>query len=320
MPSEISRPWAYVGLGAAAVFATGSVIAATIVGDQRRAAAEAASGTVSELQSRFAAATAAIDVWESQNAQAQCELDARVVTSVQLETRMEAALVDAEIVDDAYLIIEPGPRTAFEQSRIATIEAFAAGFTTDEDAAVAAEYEGVADVLAACLADMPEGTSPTAAPVTRAEVERAEARAAQLGSPAALDTARFDQLDQAVADLTPAVLAAADAVVGVPRLAATADALTAAVAPLRAQPAPSQTIDALDALTTHARAALDRQAAIAAEQNTAPTPVQQGTNPAPRPPSPLPDPTPAPVPTETANPAPTVPSDDGDSPILPEVP
>ncbi|MET4098113.1 hypothetical protein ABIB37_000350 [Agrococcus sp. UYP10] len=324
MPSEGTRPWAYAGLGAAALFAVGSVVAVTIVGDQRRADAEAASGSSSQLQERYATAASAIDAWEAEQLQAQCEADARIVGSVQLEQRMEAALGGAAIVEDAYIIIEAVDRAAFEESRAAAVEVFAAGFTTDDDAAVAAEYEGVADPLAACLAEAPPTTEPAPAGLTADDVEALESRAAALDD-AAPDTARLDQLDQTVTAFGPAVLQAADARVAVNGLGATADALGAATEPLRAQTAPAQTIDALEALTAHAQVALDLQAAIAAEQAAVEAPVEQAPAPAPRPVQPAPAPAPAPPPAPS-EPTPTDPGDGGeggnggDAPTLPEVP
>ncbi|MGC5077810.1 hypothetical protein [Agrococcus sp. DT81.2] len=317
MPSEASRPWAYLGLGAAALFATGSVSAVMIATDQRQAAAEAASSSTAGLQLRYASAAREIDAWEAERLQAECEVDALAAAGVRLEQRMVASLDAAAVVDDAYLIIERVDRSAFEESRIATVEAFAAGFTTDEDAAAAAAYEGVDDVQAACLAQPAPTTPPFSDEVTPAAVEELEARVAALDDPAA-DTARFEELDRAVTDFGAVVLRAADAVVNVNRLAATQQALATAAEPLRAQTAPAQTIDALDALTAHAQASLGRQAAIAAQPTQQPTqqpapaaPQQQAPAPV-RPQRPAPAPPATPAPPVTGEPAPSDPGGGGD--------
>lgn len=236
---------------------------------------------------------------------------------------MVSSLDRATVVSGAYLILNPGDRSAFETSRLDAVETFATGFTTDDDAAVAAEYEGVDDVIAECLAEPAPTTAPLATVVTLADVEELEARAAALDTTGP-DTARLDELDAAVAGFGTAVLQAADAVVTVTRLAATQEALAAAAEPLREQSAPLQTLDALDALSAHAAAATERQAAIAAEQAAqapAPAPVeeeQEQRAPAPRPQRPAPPAQPAP----TTEPTPSDPGvgDGGDAPVDPEVP
>lgn len=321
MPSETSRPLAYIGLGAAALFAVGSVVAVTIASDQRRAEAENAGESTAQLEQRYAVAASEINEWEATQRQSNCELDARIVWGVRIEQRMVGSLDDAAIVEDAYLILNPADRTAFEESRSAAVETFASGFTTDEDAAIASGYEGVDDVVAACLEEpAPAPTLPDGV-VTLADVEEIEARAAALDT-AEPDASRLEELDAAVSGFGPTVLQAADAVVAVTRLAATADALTAAAEPLREQVAPLQTLDALDALTAHAQAALDRQAAIAGEQAQQPVEeeeTQQSQAPAPRPQRPAP----VPVPTTAPTPAPTQPGDGdngGDSPVDPANP
>lgn len=321
MPSETSRPWAYIGLGAAALFAVGSVVALNIATEQRRAEAETAGSSTAQLEQRYAAAASEIDAWEATQRQSSCELDARIVWGVRIEERMVSSLDRATVVSGAYLILNPGDRSAFEASRLEAVETFATGFTTDDDAAVAAEYEGVDDVVAECLAEPAPTTAPLATVVTLADVEELEARAAALDTTGP-DTARLDELDAAVAGFGPAVLQAADAVVNVNRLAATQEALAAAAEPLREQSAPLQTLDALDALSAHAAAASERQAAIAAEQAApAPAPVeeeQEQRAPAPRPQRPAPPAQPAP----TTEPTPSDPGvgDGGDAPVDPEVP
>lgn len=319
MPSESTRPWAYLGLGAAALFAIGSVAAVAIASDLRAVAAQSAGNSSSVLQERYVAATRTLDAWEAQQREAQCELDARIVGAVGLEERMRGALDDAAIVQDANLIIDRPQRAEFEQSRASLVEAFAEGFTTDGDRAVADLYGGEQDVAAVCLAQSETSTQPAAGPVTLAVVEELEARAASLDDPSAPDVARLDALDQAVVELAQAVLRAADAVVGVERLEATAEALRVAVEPLRGEASPAQAVDALAALTAHAQAALDRQAEIAEEEA-----AQEAaeSDPPPSDPDPAPAPEPAPEPT----PEPTQPGggggggSGGDSPIDPLVP
>ena len=52
-----------LSLLAAALFATGSVIAVTVASDQRRAEAESASSSTAALEQRYAAAASDIDAW-----------------------------------------------------------------------------------------------------------------------------------------------------------------------------------------------------------------------------------------------------------------
>ena len=315
MPSEGSSPWAYAGLGAAALFAIGSVTAVATASEQRQAQAQGASSSTSELHERYSAASSLIAERRAEQRQAECELDARVVAAVELEERVEAALESASIVQDAYLIMERVDREAFEQGRAAAVEAFAAGFTDGDDAATAAEYEGSDDPLAMCLAQQPETSAPPAGAVTVQAVEQLEDRAAALGDEPALDTARLDQLDQAVAGLGPLVLQAADARVNVNRLAASGDALGAAAEQLRAQAGPTETLLTLDALVAHAAAALEMQAELEAAQAAEETAETEAPRaPAPEPaPAPQPEPTqePVPQPEPEPEPEPTAPGNGG---------
>ena len=328
MPSEASRPLAYAGLGVAALFAIGSVTAVAIASEQQQAEAQGASISSSELRERLIAASSAIAEHEAEQQQSECELDARIAAAVDLEQRIEAALDSAAIVQDAYLIMERGDREAFEQDRAAAVEAFAAGFTDDEDAAVAAEYEGSDDPLVTCLAQVPVTSRSPSVALTEQSVEEVEARAASLGDAPPLDTARLDQLDQAVAGLGTVVLRAADAAVNVNRLASTGDALAAAAEQLRALTAPAETLLTLDALVAHAAAALELQAereAAQATEETAQPVAPRAPAPAPAPaPQPEPQPTPEPAPQPAPEPEPTSPGNGGgnggDSPVDPLLP
>ncbi|SFS00437.1 hypothetical protein SAMN04487783_0453 [Agrococcus baldri] len=314
MPIEGTRRWAYLGLSAAALFAIGSLVAVTLVSQQREVGAESAGDASSALQERYAAAAQTIETWEADHQQAVCDVAGRIVSAVDIEQRMDAALESAAVVADAWLIINPPPRAAFEIERAATAERFAAGFTTAEDQAVAAQYEGVADVVAACLAEPPTAPPAISAP-TQSDVEAIEARAAGLGDASTPDTARLDSLEAAIADFSPALLAAADEVVNVNRLSTTQEPVRTTADSLRSATDPSATIDVLEALTAHANAALGLQAEIEAEDA-----AQQEQDPAPQP-QPAPGPQPAPQP-EPTQPEPTDPGDGdvGDSPVDPEVP
>jgi hypothetical protein len=323
MPFEGSNRLAYIGLGVAALFAVGSVVAVNVVSEQRESQALGLGTSSSALEQRYSSAAREIDTWTGEHQQALCELDARVVTAVDLEQRLAVAVDDAAAVAAAWLIINPAPREAFEAERAAAVEAFAAGFTTADDEAVAARYADVEDVVAACLAQPRETVAALAGAPTLADVEALESRAAGLGDPSALDAARLDALDSAVVDFAPAVLAAAEARVNVNRLAATQDALDTAAAALRATTGASETVLTLEALTAHAEASLRAQGDIEAEE------TEDGTAQAPAPRR-QPAPAPAPVPTSDTetqpSPEPTSPgngggnSGGGDSPVDPLLP
>ena len=330
MPSEASRPLAYAGLGAAALFAICSVTAVAIASEQQQAEAQGASTSSSELRERLIAASNAIAEQEAAQRQAECEFDARVVGAVDLEQRIEAALDSAANVRDAYLIMERVDREGFEQDRAATVEAFAAGFTDGHDAAVAAEYEGSDDVLATCLAQAPATAQLAGIALTEQAVGELEARAASLDESPVLDTARLDQLDDAAAGLATVVLRAADANVNVTRLALTGDALTTAAEQLRALNTPAETLLTIDALVAHAAAAIqlqvEREAAQATEETAQPVaPRAPAPAPAPAPqPELQPQPTPEPTPQPAPEPEPTGPGNGGgnggESPVDPLLP
>ncbi|WP_206445655.1 hypothetical protein [Agrococcus sp. KRD186] len=237
------------------------------------------------------------------------------MSAVGVEQRMDAALENAALVADAWLIINPAPRAAFEAERVATVELFGSGFTTPEDEAIATQYEGVEDVVAACMSAPRDTVPPSISAPTQADVDAIEAEVTGLGDASAPDTARLDALDAAIAAFSPAVLAAADEVVNVNRLAATQEPVRTTADALRSAADPSATIDVLEALTAHANAALGRQAEIAAEDaaQEQQAPAQQ--------PQPAPDPRPAPQPEPTQS-DPTEPGagSEADSPVDPEVP
>lgn len=323
MPFEDTRGLAYIGLGVAALFAVGSVVAVNVVSQQRESQVSSLGTSSEALEQRYATAAREIEGWAAEHQQALCELDARIVTAVDLEQRLTAAVDGAAAVAGAWLIINREPRAAFEAERVAAAEAFAAGFTTADDQAVAAEYAAAEDVVTACLAEPRETAPPLTGAPTLADVEALESRAAGLGDASALDVTRLDALDAAVADFAPAVLAAAEARVNVNRLAATQDALDVAAAALSESGAPAETLLTLEALAAHAQASLVAQGDIEAEDE----PEEQAQAPAPAPrPAPVPAPAPAPEPEPTTEPEPTEPAgpgnggNGGDSPIDPLVP
>jgi hypothetical protein len=320
MPVGGSRGLAYIGLGVAALFAGGSVVAVNVVSQQRESQATNLGTSSSALEQRYTAASREIDAWAAEHQDALCDLESRIVTSVDLEQRLAVAVDDAAAVAGAWLIINPSPRQAFESERLAAAEAFAAGFTTEDDAAIAAQYAGVEDVVATCLAEPRDTVPPLTGAPTPADVEALEARAAGLGDASALDVARLDALDAAVVEFAPAVQAAADARVNVNRLAATQDVLDVTATALRANAGPSETLVALEALAAHAEAALEAQGDIAAEETAAevqqPAPVQR-----PRPaPTSTPEPTTEPAPTTGPGSGNGNGNDGGDSPIDPLIP
>ncbi|WP_306232108.1 hypothetical protein [Agrococcus beijingensis] len=328
MPFEGNRGLAYIGLGVAALFAVGSVVAVNVVSQQRESQASNLGTSSSDLEQRYSVAAREIDAWSTQNQQALCELDGRIVTAVDLEQRLDVALDDAAAVAGAWLIINPAPREAFEAERVAAIETFAAEFTTAADAAVAEQYAGADDVVAACLAQPRESVPPLTGAPTQADVEALEARAAGLGEASDLDVTRLDALNSAVVGFAPAVLTAADARVNVNRLAATQDVLDVTAEALRATTGPAETLVTLEALAAHAQASLVTQGDIAAEETTEEPEPEPAPAPRPRPapaPAPAPAPTSAPTTEPAPEPQPTEPANPGngnggDSPIDPLVP
>lgn len=311
MPLERQHLWAYAGLAAAAVFAAGSLTALSLVNDEREAQARNQNGSSAVLGERYRAAIADITSAESARAQAECELEERIVEAVQLEERATDALDTAAVVEDATLIFPRAARVNFEQVRAGTIEALSPGFTTEADAELAARYVDVSDVVAACLADRATAESPAPSPLTETAVEEAEARAEAAAVAPELDTARLDALDQTVTALAGPLLEVADARVTVTGLEETDAALASAAVTILTATTSGTTLDGLEALTAHAQAAVD-MAARRVQQPTPrpdpePSPSSRPRPVNPAPPAPTPRPTVAPEP----SPAPSVEPGDG---------
>lgn len=320
MPLDRQQGWAIAGLAAAAVFAAGSLTAVSIANDQRAAEAREAGSSTTVLDERYRAAIAGLTAAESARRQAECELEARIVEAVQLEQRMASALDAAEIVDNAALIIPRSARLAFEPDRVAAVESFATGFTTDTDAELAARYASVADVVAACLAERITPETPGPNPLTEEAVADAEARAAAASSEPVLDAERLQALEQAIMSFGEPTLAVTDARVAVTGIDETDAALAAAADAARTAPTGAATVELLEALTVHARAAIDaanRSVEPAPQPDPAPAPA-----PRPRPVNPVPvNPTPAPTADPEPQPTrPVEPGNGGDAPVDPEEP
>ncbi|WP_425844500.1 hypothetical protein [Agrococcus sp. TSP3-2-1] len=297
MPLEGQQGWAIAGLAAAAVFAAGSLTAVSIANEQRAADAREAGSATTVLDERYRAAVATITAAESARAQAECELDARIVEAVQLEDRVTAALDAAAVVEDATLILPRAARVDFESARANAIESLAPGFTTEADAELATRYVDATDVVAACLAGRVTAETPAPSPLTETAVAEAEARAAAAPAVPALDTARLDALDQTITALAGPVLAAIDARVPVAGLEETDTVVASAADAVRTGTTSATTVEALEALTAHATAAVDRGARR----------VQPAPSPSTTQPQPAPEPAPAPRPRRPANPAPPAP-------------
>ncbi|MBO1769499.1 hypothetical protein [Agrococcus sp. TF02-05] len=308
MPLERQQGWSIAGLAAAAIFAVGSIAAVSIANDQRAAQARDAGGLSGVLDGRYRAALAAIAAADSARAQAECELEARIVDAVQIEVRAATALEAAAVVENAALILPRAARIEFESVRVEAIESLSPGFTTDADAELAARYVDVTDVVAACLAERATPETPAPSPLTEGAVAEAEARAeAAVGEPE-LDTARLDALDQTVTALAGRLLEVADARVAVTGLEETDAAVASAALAILTATTSSTTLDALEALTAHAQAAVDvpvRQVQPAPQPDPEPAPA-----PRPRPVNPAP-PAPEPEPTAEPEPQPTLPVEPG---------
>ncbi|WP_404313099.1 hypothetical protein LG314_04535 [Agrococcus terreus] len=268
-------------------------------------------------QARAASIADEIELWHSERDDARCQVAARLVLAVELESRATDVIAAAEHVSEASELLGDDARRAFRAERHALIAALGSGeLLTEDDRATAARWRSAADasgdpegfdVVAACTAEAAERRSPVEG-VTAERVDALAEELRELGDPRALDAARLDALDAAIQAIAPAAMALAESradlaglrtafsaspVDVLASLGASDAAVRDGAEALRREGSPLAVLDLIESLALHVAAAwmaeawqleADGDAEGAAERQSAAAQVQAAiTQAAPRP-------------------------------------
>ncbi|GAA3609803.1 hypothetical protein [Agrococcus terreus] len=307
-------------------------------------------------QARATSIADEIELWHAERDDARCQVAARLVLAVELESRAADVVAAAEHVSEAEDLLSEDARRAFRDQRAALRTSLDSGeLLTEDDRVTAARWRAEAeasgdaeafDVVAACTAEAAQRRSPVEG-VTAERVDALAAELRELGDPRALDAARLDALDAAIRALAPSAMALAEgrAELGDLRAAFSAsptdvlaslgssdDAVRDSAEALRRDGSPLAVLDLIESLALHVASAwmaeawqleADGDAAGAAERQSAAAQVQEAIAQAAPRPRPIASPAPPVQPSAPAlpeGPRPSAPSSPAPQPTAPPSP